>query len=56
MPKRAVGRPESGRITITVRISPEEKERLNRAAQAAGVDKSAYVRKALLNQLNRDKM
>jgi uncharacterized protein (DUF1778 family) len=55
MPKhRKGGRPESGRITITVRLSPEEKELLDRAALAAGLDKSGYVRKALIRQLKRD--
>jgi hypothetical protein len=48
MPKHGKGgRPKSGRITITVRLSPEEKELLDRMAAAAGMDKSSYVRKAL---------
>jgi hypothetical protein len=56
MAKRTAGRPESGRITITVRISPEERGRLGRAALAAGIDKSAYIRRSLMRQLKRDKM
>jgi len=48
MPKRKkMGRPKSGRMTITVRLSPQEKSSLEDAAEAAGLDKSAYMRKAL---------
>lgn len=55
MPKqRKGGRPETGRITMTIRLLPEEKLALEDAAEAAGLDKSAYVRKALTNQLKKD--
>jgi uncharacterized protein (DUF1778 family) len=48
------GRPKSGRITITVRLSPEQKRLLDHAAEKSGMDKSAYVRKALLIQLKKN--
>ena len=55
MPKsKKMGRPKSGRMTITVRLSPQEKSSLEDAAEAAGLDKSAYMRKALTTQLKKD--
>jgi hypothetical protein len=41
-------------MTITVRLLPEEKLLLDEAAAAAGLDKSAYLRKALATQLKKD--
>jgi hypothetical protein len=37
-----------------MRISPEEKLSLEDAAAAAGLNKSAYLRKALTTQLKKD--
>ena len=55
MPKQGKGgRPESGRITITVRVSRQLKSLLDDAAEAAGVDKSTYVREALVTKLKKD--
>ena len=55
MPRsKKMGRPQSGRITITMRISPEEKLSLEDAAAAAVLNKSAYLRKALTTQLKKD--
>jgi uncharacterized protein (DUF1778 family) len=51
---KKAGRPKSGRITITVRLSPEQKDLLDRGAEKSGLDKSAYVRQALLSQLKRN--
>jgi hypothetical protein len=52
MPKHGKpGRPKSNRITITVRLAPKEKADLDHAAKTVGLDKSAYVRRALLTQL-----
>jgi hypothetical protein len=39
---------------MTVRLSPEEKLALKDAAEADGLDKSAYMRKALAAQLKKD--
>jgi predicted transcriptional regulator len=56
MPKHGKGgRPKSNRITVSVRISPEEKTALDHAAEAAGLDKSGYFRRALLTQLKKDR-
>jgi hypothetical protein len=51
---RSLGRPKSGKDTVTFRLLPETKTLLTKAAENSGLDKSEYVEKALRNQFRRD--
>jgi len=43
---KKAGRPKSGRITITVRLSPEQKDLLDRGAEKSGLDKTSVAESA----------
>jgi hypothetical protein len=51
-----VGRPESGKDTVTFRLLPQTKELLTKAATNAGVDKSEYVELALRDRFRKDRI
>ena len=51
---RKVGRPESGKDTVTFRLLPQTKELLTKAAANIEVDKSEYVERALRAQFRKD--
>jgi hypothetical protein len=51
------GRRKTGKITVSVRLSPETKALLDKATEQFGLDSfSAYVEEALLERLERDKI
>lgn len=50
-------RRKTGKITVTVRLSPETKAMLDRAAEQLNLDSfSAYVEEAILQRIKRDKI
>jgi hypothetical protein len=52
-----IARRKTGKISITVRMSPQTRAILDRAAEQLGLDSfSAYVEKAVLEQVKRDKI
>jgi predicted transcriptional regulator len=51
------GRRKTGKITVSVRLSPETKALLDKAAEQFRLDSfSAYVEEAVLERLKRDKI
>jgi hypothetical protein len=51
------GRRKTGKISVTVRLSPETKAMLDRATEQFGLDSfSVYVEEAILQRLKRDKI
>jgi predicted transcriptional regulator len=61
MPRRTkwsqVGRRKTGKITVSVRLSPETKALLDKAAEQFGLDSfSAYAEEAILERLERDEI
>jgi uncharacterized protein (DUF1778 family) len=57
-PKRPkAGRRKTGKISITVRLSPETRTLLDKAAEQLGLDSvSVYVEEAIRQRLKRDKV
>jgi hypothetical protein len=52
-----VGRRKTGKITVSVRLSPETKALLDQATQQLGLDSfSRYAEEAILQRLKRDKI
>jgi hypothetical protein len=52
-----IARRKTGKISVTVRMSPETRVLLDKAAEQFGLDSfSAYVEKAVLEQVKRDKI
>jgi predicted transcriptional regulator len=53
--KKRPGRRATGKITITVRVRPETKKRLEKAATQLNLDSSSeYVEEAILAKLQKD--
>jgi hypothetical protein len=51
------GRRSTGKITVTLRLLPETKERLEKAATQFNLDSvSEYAENAILTQLKKDKI
>lgn len=51
------GRRKTGKITVSVRLSPQTKALLEKAAERFRLDSvSAYVEEAVLDRLKRDKI
>ena len=52
-----IGRRKTGKITVSVRLSPETKAMLDRAAEQFDLDSfSLYVEEAIRQRLKRDKI
>jgi predicted transcriptional regulator len=52
-----IGRRKTGKITVSVRLSPETKALLDRATEQLGLDSfSVYVEEAIRQRLKRDKI
>ena len=49
-----MGRPKTGKMTITVRLDEENKLRADRAAKKAGKSRSAYIEELLEKQFRKD--
>jgi uncharacterized protein (DUF1778 family) len=53
--KKGPGRRSTGKITITLRVRPETKERLEKAAAQLNLDSSSeYAEEAILAKLKKD--
>jgi len=51
------GRRKTGKISVTVRLSPETKAMVDRAAEQFGLDSfSVYIEEAIRQRLKRDKI
>jgi len=51
------GRRKTGKISVTVRLSPETRTLLDRAAEQLGLDSfSVYIEEAIRQRLKRDKI
>ena len=55
MPKPRVGIPEKSQRTniINIRVTPDQKRRFTEAAEAAGMDVSAFMRNATIEKIDR---